>query len=174
MRGTGLTEGSGESEGTNAPGPSPEEDPELARIRAELVRELRESAARPNPVGGGPGVPEGPGVVPLNQGTLGPFLKGHSRVVLDLWAPWCGPCRALSPTVERMSMRFWPGVAFGKVNTDEEPGLAAGWGVQSIPTLLFFRAGRLVDRTVGVLAPDHLEARIRRSLAPPEVPSQEA
>ncbi len=162
------------TKGAKVAGPSPEEDHELERIRADLLRELRESSARPNPVGGGPEVSEGPGPVPLNQGTLGPFLRAHPRVVLDLWAPWCGPCRALSPIVERMSARFWPGVAFGKVNTDEEPGLAAGWGVQSIPTLLFFREGRLVDRTVGVLTPEHLEARIRRSLSPPELPSQEA
>ncbi|EQD38165.1 thioredoxin [mine drainage metagenome] len=160
------------SVGTKARGPGPEEDPELDRIRAQLVQELKAGVARPQPVGGGSRVPDGPGVTSLNQGTVGPFLKGHPRVVLDLWAPWCGPCRALSPVVERMSVRFWPGVAFGKVNTDEEPGLAAGWGVQSIPTLLFFREGRLVDRAVGVLAPEHLEARIRRSLAPPEVPSQ--
>ena len=168
-----MTEASEGEAPTKAPGPAPEEDPELVRIRSQLLQELRYSAARPQP-GGSAGVSEGPGVVPLNQGTVGPFLKGHPRVLLDLWAPWCGPCRALGPVVERMSLRFWPGVAFGKVNTDEEPSLAAGWGVQSIPTLLFFREGRLVDRAVGVLAPDHLEARIRRSLAPPEVPSQGA
>jgi thioredoxin 1 len=67
--------------------------------------------------------------------------------------------------VERVASRLHPTVSFGKINTDEEPALAAGWGVQSIPTLLFFLQTRLVDRVVGLLPERELEARILRSLA---------
>ncbi len=92
------------------------------------------------------------------------FIGRNDRVVLDLWAGWCRPCRAFSPVVEEVARRFVDRVAFGKVNVERDPSLAEGWKVVSIPTLLFFRDGRLVGRLTGVRPPQTLEREIRRIL----------
>ena len=69
-------------------------------------------------------------------------------VLVDFWAPWCGPCRMLAPLMEELAEEE-PTVKFCKVNVDEEPGLAAQFGVSSIPTLIFSKNGALTGRTVG-------------------------
>ena len=70
-------------------------------------------------------------------------------VVVDLWAPWCGPCRMISPELERVATDMRGRVKLAKVNVDENRGVAARFGVQGIPTLLLFREGQVVDRIVG-------------------------
>ena len=75
-------------------------------------------------------------------------LKSDKPVILDLWASWCGPCKMLAPVVEELSEAH-PEVLVGKVNVDEEPELASKFDVMSIPTLLVFEDGELVNRAVG-------------------------
>ncbi len=132
-------------------------DPELAELRArrlaELVRER--SAPRAPPPSFAP--------EPLTSAGFPSFLARHPRVVVDVWAPWCGPCRALSPLLEELARELGPTVRFAKLNSDEEPGLAARWGVQAIPTLLLFENGRPVDRVVGALPKEVLRARFLRA-----------
>jgi thioredoxin 1 len=84
--------------------------------------------------------------------------------VIDVWAPWCGPCRYLSPVVEQLAGEMAGRVAFGKVNSDEEPGIAMQYGIQGIPTLLLFRGGKLVGRLVGAMPKEALQARLKGSL----------
>lgn len=81
-------------------------------------------------------------------------------VLVDFWADWCGPCRMLSPVVEQLADQYAGRVKFGKVNVDEQPQLAASYGVQSIPTLVLFRDGRVVDSSIGVVPKEKIETML--------------
>ena len=83
-------------------------------------------------------------------------------VLLDFWASWCGPCRMLSPVVDELAEQYDGKVKFGKVNVDEQPRLAMNYNVQSIPTLLFFKDGKAVDISVGVVPKAMIEAMITK------------
>jgi thioredoxin 2 len=86
-------------------------------------------------------------------------------VVVDLWAPWCGPCRMISPALEEVARRLRGRLKLVKVNVDDHPGVSARFQVQGIPTLLLFRGGKLVDKTVGARGPDQLQQWVESSLA---------
>ena len=79
-------------------------------------------------------------------------------VVVDLWAPWCGPCRMISPALEEVARSLRGRMKLVKVNVDDNPGTARRFAVQGIPTLLVFRDGQLVDRSVGAQGPAQLQA----------------
>jgi thioredoxin 2 len=85
-------------------------------------------------------------------------------VVVDLWAPWCGPCRMISPALEEIARRRAGHVKIVKVNVDEQPGISARFSVQGIPTLLLFDKGRLIDRVVGARGIDALEGWIDQKI----------
>ena len=90
------------------------------------------------------------------------YLREHPRVVVDVWAPWCVPCRSFSPIFAAAAAEWGPWVGFGKVHADHEPSLITRFGIRSIPSLLFFRDGKLVRTEVGVISPDRLEKLLHK------------
>ena len=91
-------------------------------------------------------------------------LRATTPVLVDLWAPWCGPCRMVSPAVERMAAKNPGRLKVTKVNVDDSPGVARKYDAMSIPTLLLIRDGAVVDRLVGAVPETQLEAFVQRGL----------
>lgn len=87
-------------------------------------------------------------------------LNADKPVLVDFWAPWCMPCRMLAPTIEEIAEDAKGKAYVGKVNVDEEAELAIKYGVRSIPTLLFFEKGQLVNRMVGVQDKEDIETAL--------------
>jgi len=81
-------------------------------------------------------------------------------VLVDLWAPWCGPCKLLTPIIEDVANQYTGRVKIGKLNVDDSPQTASQYGIISIPTILFIKGGKVVDQHVGLLSKEHLKAKI--------------
>lgn len=88
-------------------------------------------------------------------------LQSDVPVLVDFWAPWCGPCQRMGPVLDRLARRFGTSLKVVKLNVDQNQGWASRLGVSGIPALLFFRAGKLVDRQTGVSSEATLAARVQ-------------
>lgn len=98
-------------------------------------------------------------VIHLNQEQFDKAVPAAPIAMVDFWAEWCGPCRMLGPTIEKLGEDYAGKALIGKVNVDEEPELAARYGVMSIPTVIFFRDGAELERKVGLM-PGEIYAQV--------------
>jgi thioredoxin 1 len=88
-------------------------------------------------------------------------IKKYETVVLDCWAPWCGPCRMLGPIIEELATEMHGKIVFGKLNVDENPQTSMKYKIMSIPTLLVFKNGKYVDRIVGAIPKEMLLSKLK-------------
>lgn len=102
--------------------------------------------------------------VNVNDGNINDFVKRYDVVLVDCWAPWCGPCRMLAPVIDALAKDMQGKVAFAKLNTDENQKTAMRYTIEAIPTLLVFKDGELADRWVGARPKEDLARRLQAML----------
>jgi len=101
-------------------------------------------------------------IVNVTDQSFASEVEGQGTVVVDFWAPWCGPCKMLAPILEELSTDLGDAVKIAKVNVDENPESAARFGVMSIPTMIFFKDGQPVDKVVGLNSKEALKGIIAK------------
>jgi thioredoxin len=100
----------------------------------------------------------------LTDSTFNIEVSKHPLMVVDFWAPWCGPCRMVAPSLERIAAEMGGQLRIAKLNVDENPRTAERFQVQGIPTIMFVKNGRVVDRVVGALPEPQIRSKVERLL----------
>jgi len=100
----------------------------------------------------------------LTDSNFASEVTKYPVMLVDFWAPWCGPCRMVSPIIEQLSREYSGRVAFGKVNVDENQRIAASFGIQSIPTLMIFKGSKAVDVIIGAMPKGQIEMKLKQQL----------
>ncbi|NVO67199.1 thioredoxin [Methanofollis tationis] len=126
-------------------------DDELERIRERKRLELASRLSARD------------GVIEISDHGFAGAIAAHRYLVVDFWAEWCGPCQRVAPEIEALALEFAGRVAFGKCNVDQNPKTARSFGVEVIPTLVFFSNGRPVGRLTGALPRETLRSQVKRA-----------
>ncbi|MGQ0635802.1 MAG: thioredoxin [Planctomycetaceae bacterium] len=91
-------------------------------------------------------------------------LESAQPVLVDFWAPWCGPCKMIAPTIDAVATEYAGKVRVGKLNTDDNPQTASSYNISAIPTVLLFKGGQIVEKFVGVVQKDRLTGSLNSHL----------
>ena len=104
-------------------------------------------------------------LVHLNDGNYEEQItKAAKPVLVDFWAPWCGPCKAIGPVIEELSETYRDRAVIAKINVDENQKAASAYGVRSIPTIILFKDGKVFDTVIGLVPKERLEELINKAL----------
>lgn len=133
-----------------------EEDEELRLIKEKKLMERMRLKEKKQKMNAKP--------VLVTDSNFNEIINKHPLVSIDCWAPWCGPCVAIAPIIEELAKEYAGKVLFGKLNVDENPRTAERFRIFSIPTLLIIENGKEVDRIVGLVPKDQIEARLKKHL----------
>ncbi|MFC1895786.1 thioredoxin [Thermodesulfobacteriota bacterium] len=105
------------------------------------------------------------GIVEVDDSTFeAEVLKAEKPVLVDFWAPWCGPCKAIAPMIEELAAGYGEKITFAKCNVDDNPMTPVKYGIRAIPTLILFKDGEAVDQIVGMVAKPRLQETIDNAL----------
>jgi len=130
----------------------------------EEIEQIRERKRQEMMKGGSQGADWPAEPVEISDATFNDFIKKYPTVLVDCWAPWCGPCRMMSPVIDGLAKEMKGQVAFGKLNTDENSKTSMRFQIEAIPTLLVFKDGEMVERLVGARPKDDLSRRLKARL----------
>jgi thioredoxin 1 len=133
-------------------------DDELEAIKHKKLAELQKEAATKAMMSS---ITE---PIVLTDSNFASEVTKYPIMLVDFWAPWCGPCKMVSPIIEQLSREYSGRVAFGKVNIDENQRIAASFGIQSIPTLMIFKGGKAVDVIIGAMPKAQIEMKLKQQL----------
>lgn len=136
-------------------------DDDLQRIREKKLEELKRGFAEKPAT-----KPEGQ-VLVLDERQFPMAVRDHPYLIVDMWAPWCGPCKMVAPVIQDLSAEFAGKITFAKVNTDENQRIAMSYGITAIPTILLFARGKLVEKVIGAYPKEMLRDRILRTFGMP-------
>jgi len=103
-------------------------------------------------------------LIQLNDSNFDEYIKKSDLMVVDFWAPWCGPCKVISPIIEALSTEFAGKATFGKIQVDKNPSISNRFGVISIPTIIFIKDGKEVDRIAGAVARDYISNKVKEHM----------
>jgi thioredoxin 1 len=134
-------------------------DDELEAIKQKKLAELQKAAATKAMMSS---LTE---PIVLTDSNFSREVAKYPVMLVDLWAPWCGPCRIVSPIIEQLAKEYSGRVAFGKVNVDENQLIAGSFGIQSIPTMIIFKGGKAVDVMIGALSKGQIETKLNQQLS---------
>jgi thioredoxin 1 len=102
--------------------------------------------------------------IELTDATFDETVKKYPLIIIDCWADWCMPCRMLSPIIESLAKKYAGEIVFGKVNIEENQSIAQKYEIMSIPNMLVFKKGKMIDRIIGAIPESILESRIKQYL----------
>jgi thioredoxin 1 len=132
-------------------------DEELERI---MQRKMNEFSLRTKGNESNQSAPTTTAPITLTDQNFNEMVGKHSLLIVDFWAPWCGPCRMVSPVITELSQELAGKAVFGKLNVDENPMIASTFGIQSIPTIAIFKNGKAVDGIIGAASKSHIMSKL--------------
>jgi len=133
-------------------------DNELEEIRKRKLEQLKKEYMNGGNKNMEEKMPDAP--LKITDSDMDSTVKKYQTIVVDCWAPWCGPCRMIGPIIEELAKELQGKVVFGKLNVDENPAASAKHQIMSIPTMLVFNNGQLVDKFVGVMPKENLKEKL--------------